>query len=149
MLEQREKEIIDLRKSHIKDESSFYSKIFFTVVSIVIGFVYLYIKGPDFKLTEGWLALIIFGILLFYIQSWGLISDLRRLYNKLISNVIESDKLEDYNIEKRGWYYRITFGISVGYFVFVIILLLFKSLWWAFGLGIIFAIAFSFAPRHF
>lgn len=149
LLSDMEKEIIDLRKNQIRDENSFYSKTFFTIVTIIVGLLYVFIKKPDFQLTVNWLALILFGVLLFYVQIWGMTSDLKRMYNDLLMVVINSQNLIDYKIKKSGWASKIYFGISVGYFVFVIILMVFRSFWWAIVSGILSAIISCFAPRHF
>ena len=89
------------------------------------------------------------GILIFILQVWGTIMDLRRDYDELMSAVISSNKLDDYKIKKVDWFDRILFGASIGLFIFLILMIFGVSLKWSLISALIVAIMFMIAPRHF
>ncbi len=148
-INQIEKELINIRLIQIKEEPSFLSKTFFTVLSIIVGAIFLYFKEGKPQLNNYWIAFFLFGVLIFILQVWGTKNDLRRVYDNLMGNVIKSNNLEDYRAKKRSWFDRVMFGISVGYFMFIILLLIGIHFKWSLIFALIFAVIFSIAPRHF
>ena len=148
-IDDTEKELINIEKSRIKDEHSFSSKTFFTIISIVIGGIFLYFRNSCPIVKEPFVAFIFFGILLFVIQVWGTTSDLKWSYHNLMKNIITSKKLEDYLPKKKSWYQRILFGFSVGYFTFLILFILTKSVKISLIVGFIIGVIFIISPRHF
>ncbi len=140
-ISETEKCLISIRMSYLRNEYSFSTKIFFTLLSIFIGFVYFIIKSNSgTPINEGGIAIIVFGVLIFFLQMYKTNANLKRMYNGIMGKVIHSKKLEDYMIEKDTIWDRILVGLSGAYFLFVLIIIISKSFIWSFIISLVFAI---------
>lgn len=125
-LSDREKELINVRLNWIKENNSFTGKVFFTIVSIAIGGLYLLFQKQinwTEPLTKSIIVAIIFGFILFNIRVIISLSNIRFSYDELMDNIISSKNLSDYKIKKTSELTKIFDAFQMGYFFFVLILL--------------------------
>ena len=144
----KEESILDLRKIYLNSEHSFSTKMFFTLFSTLIGFVYFLITTQTTS-TENLLGIIVFGVLVLFIQLNQNSSNLKRMCNKMIKKIINSEGLEKYVIEKDTPWDKILVGLTGGYFLFVSLLILTKSLGWSLIFGVILGIVLFFSKANY
>ena len=148
-LSPREKELIDLNYNLIKEETSFSIKVFFTIVSIIIGAVGLYLKSGTSTFGSGFIVLISIGLSLFIIQTIMTVSDLRSDFNSLCSKIIDSDNLDKYKIKKSSLLKRIMDGLLVGFIFGISILVISNKLLISIIFVIIVGLGVIFSPRYY
>ncbi|PIN86269.1 hypothetical protein COV19_05665 [Candidatus Woesearchaeota archaeon CG10_big_fil_rev_8_21_14_0_10_44_13] len=130
-LSDKEKELINVRLSYIKENNSFVGKVFFTIVSIVVGGIYLLFQSginwtePLTKLIVG---TIIFGLILFWLRVIISLSNIRFSYDGLIEKIINSRSLSDYKIKKTSEWVKIFDALPIGYLSAVLIILFSNNL---------------------
>ena len=143
-----EKSLIDLNLNLIKETHSFNNKVFFAIISIIVGGFGLYLnKNP--VLNDVFIGVILIGILFFLIQVTFSISDLNKDINDLIEKIIKSNNFEDYKIEKTKFLNKILFALPIGLLTFVTVLILSASFWWSLVGGIALSLVVLLSPRFY
>ncbi|MBU3940706.1 MAG: hypothetical protein KKH88_02135 [Nanoarchaeota archaeon] len=143
-----EKEFVEIRKEQIKEENSFSSKTFFTITSIIVGGLFLYLKNDTGNLDKTLAALIVLGISLFVLQVWGATHDIKWSYHNLMV-ALKSGKLKDYEIKRTSWYNKILFGLSIGLLSSIFVIILTSNFLASIITGVVIAIVFIFSKRSF
>ena len=100
-LSDREKELINVKLSWIKENNSFVGKLFFTIVSITVGGLYLLFQKQinwTEPLTKLIIGLIIFGLILFYVRVIMSLSNIRFYYDGLMDNIISQQWAKPHHV---------------------------------------------------
>jgi len=143
-LSDREKELINVRLNWIKEDNSFSGKVFFTIISIAVGGLYLLFQKEiswTEPLTKLIVGTIIFGFILFYIRVIISLSNIRFSYDGLMDKIIRSRNLSDYELKKTGEWTKVFDAFQIAYFFFVLIILFSSSLQISVITGILFWLA--------
>ena len=144
-LSDREKKLINVRLNWIKENNSFTGKVFFTIVSIAVGGLYLLFQKQiswTEPLTKLIVGAIIFGFILFNIRIIFSLSNIRFSYDELMDKIISSRTLSGYKLKRTSGLTKCFDAFQIAYFFFILIILFSSNLTISLIGGILFWIVF-------
>ena len=117
-LSDKEKELIKINIEAIKQNRSLATKIFFAVVTAVLGLIYVLINRQDFNLNNTTIGFFLILLAIFYISSEFMYDDMKYDLSRLIKQILKKERnLEDYKISPKKrkdkfFFALITFAMS-------------------------------------